>query len=119
MLFERSLEYGEHKGLGLLKGSVIPMEGRIPSNLAIPHIGWNGLHFHRTSPLFRYIKENDCVYFVHSYFAIDCEDSLAATTEYGVELSASVAKDNIFGCQFHPEKSGEVGLNILRAFLEV
>lgn len=119
MLFERSLEYGEHKGLGLLKGSVIPMEGRIPSNLAIPHIGWNGLHFHRTSPLFRYIKENDCVYFVHSYFAIDCEDSLAATTEYGVELAASVAKDNIFGCQFHPEKSGKVGLNILRAFCDM
>jgi len=119
MLFERSLEYGEHKGLGLLKGSVIPMEGQIPSHLPIPHIGWNALRFHGTSPLFRYIQEKDCVYFVHSYFATDCEDSLAATTEYGIDLTAAVTKNNIFGCQFHPEKSGEVGLNILRSFLEV
>ena len=119
MLFDRSFEYGEHKGLGLIGGDICPIEPDVTPGLKIPHIGWNGLHFHRTSPLFRYIKENDCVYFVHSYFAIDCEDSLAATTEYGVELTASVAKNNIFGCQFHPEKSGEVGLNILRAFLEV
>lgn len=120
MLFERSLEYGNHAGLGLLKGSVVPMEGAIPTSLPIPHIGWNGLHIKQSdSPLFRYIKENDCVYFVHSYFATDCEDSLAATTEYGAELTAAVADDNIFGCQFHPEKSGDVGLAILKAFLEV
>ena len=120
MLFERSLEYGNHAGLGLLKGSVVPMEGVIPSSLPVPHIGWNGLHIKQNnSPLFRYIKENDCVYFVHSYFATDCEDSLAATTEYGAELTAAVAKNNIFGCQFHPEKSGDVGLAILKAFLEV
>ena len=120
MLFERSLEYGNHAGLGLLKGSVVPMEGVIPSTLPIPHIGWNGLHLKQNgSPLFRYIKEDDCVYFVHSYFAADCEDSLAATTEYGVELTAAVAKNNIYGCQFHPEKSGDVGLAILKAFLEV
>ncbi len=119
MLFEKSFEYGEHLGLGLLKGSVVSMEGMLPADLPIPHIGWNALHFCGTSPLLRYIKQQDCVYFVHSYHAIGCEDSLIATTEYGIELTAAVAKDNIFGCQFHPEKSGEVGLNILRAFLEM
>ena len=120
MLFEKSMEYGEHKGLGLLKGSVVPMEGVIPPSLQVPHIGWNGLHItQKASPLFRYTKENDCVYFVHSYYATGCDDSLAATTEYGAELTAAVAKGNIFGCQFHPEKSGEVGLGILKAFLEV
>ncbi len=119
MLFEKSYEYGEHEGLGLLKGSVVTMEGQIPANLKIPHIGWNALHFTRETPLFRYIKENDCVYFVHTYYATGCEDSLIATAEYGKELTAAVAKGNVMGCQFHPEKSGEVGLNILRAFCEM
>lgn len=118
LLFERSMEYGEHTGLGLLKGSVVPMEGLIPANLKIPHIGWNALHFQKKHKLMKYIKENDCVYFVHSYFATDCEDSLLATAEYGKELTAMVGKNNIMGCQFHPEKSGTVGLNILRAFCE-
>ena len=118
MLFEKSFEYGEHEGLGLLKGAVVPMEGSIPANLKIPHIGWNALHFQKESPLFRYIKEGDCVYFVHSFYASSCEDSLIATAEYGKELTAAVAKDNVMGCQFHPEKSGDVGLNILRAFCE-
>lgn len=119
MLFEKSYEYGEHSGLGLLKGRVVPMEGRIPEELKIPHIGWNALHFRKDCGLFRYIKDNDCVYFVHSYYAEDCDDSIIATAEYGRELTAAVAKDNIYGCQFHPEKSGEVGLNILRAFCEM
>lgn len=120
MLFERSFEYGEHEGLSLLQGTVVGMEGTIPQNFAIPHIGWNALHFTQADcPLFRYIEENDCVYFVHSYYAVDCQPSLAATTEYGIELTAAVAKDNIFGCQFHPEKSGQVGLNILKAFCEM
>lgn len=119
MLFEKSFEYGEHEGLGLLKGSVIPMEGRIPAELKIPHIGWNALHFTKNSKLFKYIKENDCVYFVHSYYACDCADSVIATAEYGAELTAAVELDNVCGCQFHPEKSGEVGLNILRAFCEM
>ena len=119
MLFEKSVEYGEHDGLGLLKGSVIPMEGRIPDNLKIPHIGWNALCFIRGSKLFRYIKNGDFVYFVHSYYASGCEDSLIATAEYGIPLTAAVEKGNVMGCQFHPEKSGEVGLNILRAFCEM
>lgn len=118
MLFEKSYEYGVHEGLGLLKGSVVPMEGSIPAHLKIPHIGWNALHFRKNSPLFQYIREGDCVYFVHSFYATDCEESLIATAEYGKELTAAVAKDNVMGCQFHPEKSGDVGLNILRAFCE-
>ena len=118
LLFEKSYEYGEHDGLGLLKGKIIGMEGTIPAGLKIPHIGWNALHFAKPSPLFRYIKENDCVYFVHSFYAVDCDESLIATAEYGQELTAAVQKDNVCGCQFHPEKSGKVGLNILRAFCE-
>lgn len=119
MLFEKSFEYGEHKGLGLLKGNIVPMKDSIPENLKIPHIGWNALHFTRDSSLFKYINNNDCVYFVHSFYATDCIDSVIATAEYGKELTAAVQKDNIMGCQFHPEKSGEVGLNILRAFCEM
>lgn len=120
MLFEKSYEYGEHEGLGLLKGQVIGMEGTIPECLQIPHIGWNALHFRQNDcPLFANIRENDCVYFVHSYYAVGCEDSLVATAEYGNEITAAVAKDNIFGCQFHPEKSGAVGLGILKAFCDL
>lgn len=120
MLFEKSLEYGEHDGLGLLKGEVVPMQGVLPTDLKIPHIGWNQLQFTQTScPLFRYIKNGDFVYFVHSYYAANCDESLAATTAYGTMLTAAVARDNVFGCQFHPEKSGAVGLNILRAFCEM
>lgn len=120
MLFEKSFEYGEHPGLGLLKGQVIPMAGKIPDNLPVPHIGWNSLHLLQPDcPLFHHIQENDFVYFVHSYFAAGCEDSLAATTQYGAELTAVVAKDNVFGCQFHPEKSGAVGLSILKAFCDL
>lgn len=120
MLFETSYEYGEHRGLGLLKGKVIGMHGTIPETLAIPHIGWNALHLQQPDcPLLKYVSENDCVYFVHSFYAVDCGDSLAATTEYGCELTAMVAKDNVFGCQFHPEKSGAVGLSIVKAFCEL
>ena len=118
LLFEKSYEYGEHNGLGLLKGSVVPMQGVIPSELKIPHIGWNSLNIKKEHPIFKYIKENDYVYFVHSYFATNCEDSLLSTTEYGATLTASVALDNVTGCQFHPEKSGDIGLSILRAFDE-
>ena len=119
LLFERSYEYGDHEGLGLLAGQVVPMAERLPKDLKIPHIGWNALH--KTQPgskLLRYIREGDHVYFVHSFYAENCTDSLAATTQYGLTLTAAVEKGNIFGCQFHPEKSGNVGLAILRAFCE-
>ena len=120
LLFERSFEYGEHKGLGLLKGDVVDMRPRIPAELKVPQIGWNALIFQQPEhPLFRYISEGDCVYFVHSYYATNCEESTLATTEYGAELTAAVGSKNVLGCQFHPEKSGRVGLNILKAFCEI
>ena len=119
MLFEKSYEYGEHEGLGLIKGSVIGMEGTIPSELKIPHIGWNALHFTRDHDLWKYIKNGDFVYFVHSFYGSDCDESVIATAEYGKELTAAVAMGNVMGCQFHPEKSGEVGLKILKAFCEM
>lgn len=119
LLFEKGYEYGEHEGLGLVPGSVKPIADVIPAGLKIPHIGWNGLIFKRESPLFRNIKNGDCVYFVHSFYAADCGESVIATAEYGAELTAAVQNGNVFGCQFHPEKSGEVGLNILRAFCEM
>ena len=119
LLFEKSYEYGEHNGLGLLEGSVVPMENYIDKSLKIPHIGWNALSIKKESPLFKYLKNGDHVYFVHSYFAKDCDESLLATTEYGKELTAAVAYKNVYGCQFHPEKSGDIGLKILKAFCEL
>ena len=116
LLFEKGYEFGEHDGLGLLHGSVVPMQGAIPPELKIPQMGWNALIRKRSHPLLKDVKEGDCVYFVHSFYAAGCDDSLVATTEYGKELTALVAKDNVMGCQFHPEKSGNVGLKILRAF---
>ena len=118
MLFERSYEYGEHPGLGLLKGVIRPMAGRIPENLKIPQMGWNDLKIKKESPLLKYTHEGDYVYFVHSFSAVECEESLLATVEYGEEITACVGKDNVFGCQFHPEKSSNTGLRILRAFCE-
>lgn len=118
LLFDESLEYGAHKGLGLIKGKVVPMKGYIPEELPVPHMGWNALKFHKPSPIFKYINEGDCVYFVHSYFADGCETDLTASAEYGMPLTAAVGHDNVFGCQFHPEKSGKTGLAILKAFLE-
>ncbi|MBO5745736.1 MAG: imidazole glycerol phosphate synthase subunit HisH [Clostridia bacterium] len=118
MLFEESHEYGVHKGLGLIKGRVIAMKGKIPETLDVPHMGWNALKFHNPSPLFKYITEGDCVYFVHSYYADGCEQSLIASSEYGIPITAAVQNGNVYGCQFHPEKSGNVGLNILKAFCE-
>ena len=119
LLFEKSYEYGEHPGLGLIKGSVRPIAEVIPEDLKIPHIGWNALHFEKEHPLFRYLKEGDFVYFVHSYYAADCEEALIASTHYGAPLTAAVAAGNVYGCQFHPEKSGEAGLKILKAFCEL
>ena len=115
LLFEESHEYGCHKGLGLLKGKVVPMQ---PEGLKIPHIGWNSLHKTQDSPLLSGVKEGDFVYFVHSFHAQGCEDSLVAVTDYGMTVTAAVQKGNVMGCQFHPEKSGQVGLAILKAFAE-
>lgn len=114
MLFEKSFEYGEHEGLGLLKGQVVPMAGKISSELKIPHMGWNALSVKQGRLLAD--VDGQYVYFVHSYFAEGCEDSLAAVTEYDIPITAAVEKGNIFGCQFHPEKSGNVGLSILQKF---
>ncbi len=119
MLFDKSLEYGEHKGLGLIPGKVMPMEGSIAPELKIPHIGWNALEFKRDSKLFKYIKPGDFVYFVHSYYATDCPEAVTSVSEYGIDITATVERGNVYGCQFHPEKSGNVGLNILRAFCEL
>ncbi len=119
LLFEKSYEYGEHAGLGLIPGAVKPIADVIPPELKIPHIGWNALRFRKPSPLLRGVREGDCVYFVHSFAAFDCAEYVIAAAEYGAELTAAVQRENVFGCQFHPEKSGNVGLNILRAFCEV
>lgn len=120
MLFEKSYEYGEYEGLGLVKGEIVPLKGRIPEELDIPHMGWNALKLHNgKNELFKYINEGDCVYFVHSYFGVECEEALIASAEYGIDVTAAVAKNNVYGCQFHPEKSGDVGLKILKAFCEI
>ncbi len=120
MLFEKSFEYGEHQGLGLIKGEIRPISDVIPKDLKIPHIGWNALSFKgEKHPLFKYINEGDFVYFVHSYYGANCDESVIATSEYGADLTAAVAQGNVCGCQFHPEKSGDVGLGILRAFCEM
>ena len=120
LLFERSFEYGEHEGLGLIKGSIRPISDVIDKDLKIPHIGWNALHFgDKKDELFKYLNEGDFVYFVHSYYGADCEESVIATTEYSAELTAAVRNKNVCGVQFHPEKSERVGLSILKAFCEI
>ena len=120
MLFDVSYEYGRHKGLGLIPGEIRPISEVIPEALPIPQIGWNALRIKgEKHPIFKYINDGDCVYFVHSYYAADCEDSVIATTEYSVNLTAAVRRGNVCGCQFHPEKSGDVGLAILKAFCEL
>lgn len=121
LLFEKSYEYGEHDGLGLIAGSVKPIAPMIGDGLKVPHIGWNGLEFPKgreKSRLYRYIQEGDCVYFVHSYAAVDCGHDVTATAGYGAPLTASVERGNVYGVQYHPEKSGETGLRILKAFCE-
>ena len=119
LLFEKSYEYGEYEGLGLIKGKIRPIADVIGEGLSIPHIGWNPLIMKKKSPLYKYVKDGECVYFVHSYYAANCDESVSATAEYGCELTASAEQGNVFGCQFHPEKSGKTGLNILKAFSEM
>lgn len=117
LLFEESLEYGRHPGLGLLKGQVVPMGGRLPEGLKIPHMGWNALNV--TGGRLLKGLGGQYVYFVHSFFGENCADSLSAWTDYGIPITAAVEQGNLFGCQFHPEKSGSVGLFILRRFAEI
>ncbi len=122
LLFDKSLEYGEYAGLGLIPGEIVPMRGVVPDTYKVPHIGWNALHFPKDkprSPLYKNIQEGDHVYFVHSYYAAKCDPWVSAQTEYGVPITASAENKNVFGTQFHPEKSGPVGLNILKAFCEI
>lgn len=119
LLFEKSFEYGTHEGLGLIKGEIRSISEVIPSDFKIPHIGWNALNFQgEKSRIFKYINDGDFVYFVHSYYGAKCDDVIA-TSDYGAPLTAAVENGNVFGCQFHPEKSGNVGLDILRAFCEI
>ncbi len=118
MLFEESYEYGVHRGLGLIPGKVVPLEP-VVGELKIPHIGWNALSFKKDSKLYKYVSEGDYVYFVHSYYGAECDECVSAVSEYGIEVTASVESGNVYGTQFHPEKSGEVGLGILRAFCEI
>ena len=123
LLFEESHEYGVHKGLGLIKGTVASIDEDLKkqgiTDLKVPHIGWNALDFKADEPLFKYIKQGDCVYYVHSFYGRDCEDSTIATSMYGIKITGAVRNGSVYGTQFHPEKSGDVGLNILRAFMEV
>jgi len=119
LLFQKGYEYGEHDGLGLLTGEVRAMIDDLPSGLKVPHIGWNALNIRRECPILKYVREGNCVYYVHSFYAKDCEDETIATSEYGVPVPGVVQKANVFGTQFHPEKSGRVGLSILKAFGEV
>lgn len=120
LLFTESHEYGIHKGLDLISGKVVGMKDRIKGDLKIPHMGWNALKFtDKENPIFKYINDGDFVYFVHSYYATECEDFVTSTADYGANITASVRKDNVYGCQFHPEKSGDVGLKILKAFCEL
>ena len=116
LLFEKSYEFGEHQGLGLIPGEIVPMQGTIPADLKIPQIGWNRLRLKGESPLFQHIQDGDYVYFVHSYYASGCDPYVIATTDYGIEMTVAAAHGNVYGCQFHPEKSGPVGLKILAAF---
>ncbi len=122
MLFDESYEYGVHKGLGLIKGKIKPLSEKLSSDYKIPHIGWNSLKFpenREKSKLYKYVNEGDFVYFVHSYYGAECEEYVSATSEYGIDVTASVENANVYGTQFHPEKSGEVGLAILKAFCEL
>ncbi len=119
LLFDKSYEYGEHEGLGLIKGEICPFEGDIKESLKIPHMGWNKLIFKRNNPIFKYISDGDYMYFVHSFYGKNCKEALLAVSEYDVEVPAVVNSNNIYGMQFHPEKSGEKGLKLLKAFSEI
>lgn len=117
MLFERSCEYGMHEGLGFIPGEVVPL--RLPEGMKVPHMGWNSLQILRECPLLAHVSNGEYVYYVHSYYATGCGAYTSAVSEYGVPVTGVVARGNVYGTQFHPEKSGDTGLMILRAFKEI
>ena len=121
LLFEKSLEYGEHAGLGLIPGTVEPLKPDLQgTNLKVPHMGWNALHLLQPGdPLFKYVSEGECVYYVHSYYAQNCLPNTLAVSEYGVSVTGAVKNGLVYGTQFHPEKSGDTGLRLLKAFAEL
>lgn len=120
MLFEKSYEYGEHKGLGLIPGSVIPLKEEPKcASLKIPHIGWNYLQLREGEELFKYLPKDNYVYYVHSFYAKTEKEYITSTSEYGIDVTGSVRNGNVMGTQFHPEKSGSCGLLMLKAFCEM
>ena len=120
LLFEKSYEYGEHEGLGLIRGEIASIaEDLNDKTLKVPHIGWNSLSFDADEPLFKYINQGDYVYYVHSFYGRDCLENTIATSNYDITITGAVRNGSVYGTQFHPEKSGNVGLNILKAFIEL
>ena len=121
LLFDRSLEYGDHSGMGLIPGRVIDLRGALEDKrLKVPHMGWNSLQVKRDDPIFRYFRDGEYVYYVHSFFAADCVESTLGTSDYGnVSVTGVVRRGNVWGTQFHPEKSGDAGLRLLKAFGEL
>lgn len=118
VLFEKGYEFGEYDGLGLIGGDIVAIKPELKTDLKVPHMGWNKLEITRDCPILKYVKPNDAVYFVHSFYAKTAEKFITSKAEYEIDITASVQNENIFGCQFHPEKSGDVGLSILKAFYE-
>ncbi len=118
LLFEKSYEFGDNEGLGLIKGEILPLKNDVDGALKIPHIGWNALDIVKKDEILKYVNNGEHVYFVHSFYA-KINDATSSKTEYGTSITASVSNKNVYGCQFHPEKSGEVGLKILKAFCEL
>lgn len=121
LLFDRSFEYGEHPGLGLVPGQVVDLHQDLTDKtLKVPHMGWNSLRILKDDPLFRYIRDGEYMYYVHSFYARDCGPSTLGTSRYGnVAVTGVVRRGNVYGTQFHPEKSGDTGLRLLRAFAEL
>ena len=122
LLFEKSCEYGEHQGLGLIPGFIGSIEDDLLRNshrLKVPHIGWNSLHIERADPIFKYSSEGEHVYYVHSFYAKECEGNTIASSNYDIQIPGVVKNGNIYGMQFHPEKSGDAGLKMLKAFGEL
>ena len=120
LLFEKSYEYGEHGGLGFVKGEVCPLEPDLKDKtLKVPQIGWNALHIVKDDPLFKYTKPGEYVYYVHSFYAKNCAANTLAASEYSIPVTGAVKNGLVYGTQFHPEKSGDTGLRMLRAFAEL